>query len=81
VQGCGVLPVKVGLAQYFAVSAVALVGQRAMTIDAFHAFRVPRPVQHVQKELIHNGFVATRTTHHQTAAPTAASACENGETR
>jgi len=69
-----VLPVKVGLAQDLAVPAVALVGERAVTVGALHAFRVPRPVQHVQKELIHYGFVATRATHHQTAAPAAASA-------
>jgi len=57
-------PVKVGLAQYLAVPAVAFVGQRAVTVGAFHAFSMPRPVQHVQKELIHNGFVATRAAHH-----------------
>lgn len=69
-----VSPVKVGFAQYFAVPAVAFVGQRAVAVDAFHAFRVPRPVQHIQKELIHNGFVATRATHHQTTTPATASA-------
>lgn len=58
------LPVKIRLAQYFAVPAVAFVGQRAVTIGALYAFRVPRPVQHIQKELIHNGLVASRATHH-----------------
>lgn len=76
-----VLPVKVGFAQNLAVPTVAFVGQRAVTVDALDAFRVPRPVQHVQKELIHNGFVAARATHHQTATPATASACETMEKR
>lgn len=53
-----VVPEKVPPAEEFSLAAEALVGEVTVTVDTANTLGVPRPVQHIQQELVEDGLVA-----------------------
>lgn len=53
-------PEEVVPTEEFALSTEAFVCEVVVAVDAADAVRMPRPVQHVQQELVEDGLVAAR---------------------